>query len=177
MPDAKRGLTISISWDIKKESVLRRETVCPPKGRRERLPWSAQREDAKLKQKETAIMDTFEKIRALLAEQLDIDPAKITMDSDIMGDFEADSLDIVDMVMTLEDEFGIEVPDDAIENLRFIYGFVRNDERLAHGLGRIRLKWQKTTKSSYRRSPVRRRTSHSGIPTSASRQNWSSIPA
>ena len=65
-------------------------------------------------------MDTFEKIRALLAEQLDIDPAKITMDSDIMGDFEADSLDIVDMVMTLEDEFGIEVPDDAIENLRTV---------------------------------------------------------
>ena len=59
-------------------------------------------------------MDTFEKIRALLAEQLDVDPAKITMDSDIMSDFEADSLDIVDMVMTLEDEFGIEVPDDAI---------------------------------------------------------------
>ena len=65
-------------------------------------------------------MDTFEKIRALLAEQLDIDPAKITMESDIMSDFEADSLDIVDMVMTLEDEFGIEVPDDAIENLRTV---------------------------------------------------------
>ena len=63
-------------------------------------------------------MDTFEKIRALLAEQLDVDPAKITLESDIMSDFEADSLDIVDMVMTLEDEFGIEVPDDAIESLR-----------------------------------------------------------
>ena len=63
-------------------------------------------------------MDTFEKIRALLAEQLDVDPAKITMDSDIMSDFEADSLDIVDMVMTLEDEFGIEVPDDAIGTRR-----------------------------------------------------------
>ena len=62
-------------------------------------------------------MDTFEKIRALLAEQLDLDPAKITMESDIMNDFEADSLD---MVMTLEDEFGIEVPDDAIENLRTV---------------------------------------------------------
>ena len=37
-------------------------------------------------------MDTFEKIRALLAEQLDIDPEKITPDSDIMSDFEADSL-------------------------------------------------------------------------------------
>ena len=67
-------------------------------------------------------MDTFEKIRALLAEQLDIDPAKITMDSDIMGDFEADSLD---MVMTLEDEFGIEVPDDAIENLRTVGDVVK----------------------------------------------------
>ena len=65
-------------------------------------------------------MDTFEKIRALLAEQLDLAPAKIAMESDIMNDFEADSLDIVDMVMTLEDEFGIEVPDDAIENLRTV---------------------------------------------------------
>ena len=72
-------------------------------------------------------MDTFEKIRALLAEQLDIDPAKITMDSDIMGDFEADSLDIVDMVMTLEDEFGIEVPDDAIESLRTVGDVVNID--------------------------------------------------
>ena len=63
---------------------------------------------------------TFEKIRALLAEQLDVDPAKITLESDIMSDFEADSLDIVDMVMTLEDEFGIEVPDDAIESLRTV---------------------------------------------------------
>ena len=64
-------------------------------------------------------MDTFEKIRALLAEQLDVDPAKITLESDIMSDFEADSLDIVDMVMTLEDEFGIEVPDD-VESLRTV---------------------------------------------------------
>ena len=62
----------------------------------------------------------LKKLRALLAEQLDVDPAKITMDSDIMSDFEADSLDIVDMVMTLEDEFGIEVPDDAIESLRTV---------------------------------------------------------
>ena len=46
-------------------------------------------------------MDTFEKIRALLAEQLDVDPAKITLESDIMSDFEADSLDIVDMVIRL----------------------------------------------------------------------------
>ncbi len=70
-------------------------------------------------------MDTFETIRALLAEQLDIDPAKITMESNIMDDFEADSLDLVDMVMTLEDEFGIEVPDDAIETMRTVGDVVR----------------------------------------------------
>ena len=44
-----------------------------------------------------------------------------------MSDFEADSLDIVDMVMTLEDEFGIEVPDDAIENLRTVGDVVEFD--------------------------------------------------
>ena len=65
-------------------------------------------------------MDTFEKIRALLAEQLDVDPAKITLESDIMGDFEADSRDVVDGVLTLEGGVGIEVPDDAIESLRTV---------------------------------------------------------
>ena len=65
-------------------------------------------------------MDTFEKIRALLAEQLDVDPAKITLESDIMSDYEADSLAIVDMVMTLQDEIGIEVPAASIESLRTV---------------------------------------------------------
>lgn len=70
-------------------------------------------------------MDTFERIRELLAEQLDIDEDKITMDSDILEDFEADSLDVVDMVMTLEDEFGIEVPDEQIENFHTVGDVVR----------------------------------------------------
>jgi len=70
-------------------------------------------------------METFERIRALLAEQLGVDKAKITMDSDILHDFEADSLDIVDMVMTLEDEFGIEVPDEAIETMHTVGDVVR----------------------------------------------------
>ncbi|HIX06363.1 MAG TPA: acyl carrier protein [Candidatus Fournierella excrementavium] len=70
-------------------------------------------------------MDTFERIRELLAEQLDIDEDKITMDSDILEDFEADSLDVVDMVMTLEDEFGVEVPDEQIENFHTVGDVVR----------------------------------------------------
>ena len=70
-------------------------------------------------------MDTFERIRELLAEQLDIDEDKITMDSDILEDFEADILDVVDMVMTLEDEFGVEVPDEQIENFHTVGDVVR----------------------------------------------------
>lgn len=70
-------------------------------------------------------MDTFERIRELLAEQLDIDEDKITMDSDILEDFEADSLDVVDMVMSLEDEFGVEIPDEEIENLHTVGDVVR----------------------------------------------------
>lgn len=70
-------------------------------------------------------MDTFEQIRALLAEQLEVDPEKITMDSNILDDFEADSLDVVDMVMTLEDEFGVEVPDEAIEGFHTVGDVVR----------------------------------------------------
>ena len=58
--------------------------------------------------------EIFERIRSLLASQLDIEEDRITMDSSFVEDFEADSLDVVDMVMSLEDEFGIEVPDEAV---------------------------------------------------------------
>ncbi len=70
-------------------------------------------------------MDVFERIRTLLAEQLDIEEDKITMDSNIMNDFEADSLDVVDMVMSLEDEFGVEIPDEEVENLQTVGDVVR----------------------------------------------------
>ena len=70
-------------------------------------------------------MDTFERIRELLAEQLDIDAEKITLESDILEDFEADSLDVVDIVMSLEDEFGVEIPDEAIEGFRTVGDVVR----------------------------------------------------
>ena len=61
--------------------------------------------------------EIFERVRTMLAEQLEIDEDRITMDSNIMEDFDADSLDVVDMVMSLEDEFGIEVPDEEVEAL------------------------------------------------------------
>ena len=67
----------------------------------------------------------FERIREIICEQLDLEEDSITMDSNIMEDFEADSLDLVDLVMSLEDEFNMEVPDDQIENFRTVGDVVR----------------------------------------------------
>ncbi len=67
----------------------------------------------------------FERIREIICEQLDLEEDSVTMDSNIMEDFEADSLDLVDLVMSLEDEFNMEVPDDQIENFRTVGDVVR----------------------------------------------------
>ena len=67
----------------------------------------------------------FERIREIICDQLDLEEDKVTMDSDIMEDFEADSLDVVDLVMSIEDEFGLEVPDDQIESFRTVGDVVR----------------------------------------------------
>ncbi len=62
----------------------------------------------------------FETVRAILCDQLGIEEDKVTMDSDIQEDLEADSLDIVDLVMSFEDEFGIEIPDEAAEDIKTV---------------------------------------------------------
>ena len=51
-------------------------------------------------------------MQKLIAQQFSIDPAKVTMESDLVKDLGADSLDIADMIMTLEDEFNVTVPDE-----------------------------------------------------------------
>jgi len=56
----------------------------------------------------------FEKIRDALASQFEVDPGTITADTDIIADLGADSLDLVELIMSLEDEFAISVTDEAI---------------------------------------------------------------
>lgn len=68
----------------------------------------------------------FERIREILCEQLDLNEDDVTMDSDIQEDFEADSLDLVDLIMSLEDEFNLqEIPDDQLEKFRTVGDVVR----------------------------------------------------
>ena len=67
----------------------------------------------------------FEKLREIISEQLEISEELITMESNIRDDFDADSLDFVDIVMSVEDEFGVEVPEEAVENLKTVGDVVR----------------------------------------------------
>lgn len=62
----------------------------------------------------------FDKIKVILAEQLDIDENSITPESLIVEDLGADSLDAIDIVMSVEDEFGIEVPDEIVEKIETV---------------------------------------------------------
>ncbi len=59
----------------------------------------------------------FDKIKEILVDQLNIDEADITMDASFIDDLGADSLDIVELIMTMEEEFGIEIPEDEVETL------------------------------------------------------------
>lgn len=75
----------------------------------------------------------LEKVKLIMAEHLNIDPQTITLDTTFQ-ELEADSLDVVEMVMTLEDEFNTEIPDEQIENIKdkdvrqivdYIYGALK----------------------------------------------------
>ena len=70
-------------------------------------------------------LSVFEKLQKIISEQLEIDEDDITPDSDIVDDLGADSLDIVDLVMSIEDEFQVEVPDEAVEEIRTVDDAVR----------------------------------------------------
>ena len=55
-----------------------------------------------------------------IRDRLGINPDEITMQTNIMDDLSIDSLDLVDLLMTLEEEYGVEIPDDKIEDIKTI---------------------------------------------------------
>ena len=66
----------------------------------------------------------LEKVKAIIAEQFDVEEDKITADTDLQEDLGADSLDVVDLLMSIEDEFEVEVPDEEIENIKTVGSLV-----------------------------------------------------
>ena len=71
----------------------------------------------------------FEQLRNIICTQLELQPSQVTMESSMADELGADSLDLVDTVMSLEDEFDIEVPDSAIEEIKTVGDIVAYIEK------------------------------------------------
>lgn len=62
-------------------------------------------------------MDIQEKVKELIVSQLGVDADKVTLEASFVDDLGADSLDVVELVMALEEEFGVEIPDESAEKI------------------------------------------------------------
>ena len=72
----------------------------------------------------------FEKVQAALAQQFEMDPESITMDTNLIDDIGADSLDVVELIMSLEDSFGIAISDEDAAQLYTVRRIVEYLEKL-----------------------------------------------
>ena len=66
----------------------------------------------------------FEQVRQLLAHQFEVDENTITMDTNIADDLGADSLDVVELLISLEDDYGISIPEEDIVNVKTVQDIV-----------------------------------------------------
>ena len=64
--------------------------------------------------------EIFDKVKAVIVDQLNVDEDDVTEDASFIDDLGADSLDIVELVMALEEEFGISIPDEEAENIKTV---------------------------------------------------------
>ncbi len=67
----------------------------------------------------------FDKIKEIIIEQLGVDESDITLDTSLVKDLEADSLDAVEIIMAIEEEYGIEIPDEEAEGFASIADIVK----------------------------------------------------
>lgn len=67
----------------------------------------------------------FDKIRDIIVDQLDVEEDKVTLEASITDDLGADSLDVVDLVMSIEESFDIEIPDEEVENIKTVGDIVK----------------------------------------------------
>jgi acyl carrier protein len=64
--------------------------------------------------------DTFEKVKKIIVEQLDVEESEVTLEASITDDLGADSLDQVELVMAFETEFNIDIPDEEAEKIKTV---------------------------------------------------------
>ena len=76
-------------------------------------------------------MALFDDVKEVVVEQLDCDPAEVKEDSRFVEDLGADSLDVVELVMALEEKFDIEIPDEAAEKIKTVADAIKYIENIA----------------------------------------------
>ena len=69
-------------------------------------------------------MSTFEKVRDIVVDQLGVEADEVAIESTFIDDLGADTLDIVELIMAFEEEFGIEIPDEAAEKIKTVQDVV-----------------------------------------------------
>jgi acyl carrier protein len=69
---------------------------------------------------ETGLASVYERMQVIVAEQLGVEQEQVTREAEFIQDLNADSLDMVELVMSLEEEFGIEISDEEVENIRTV---------------------------------------------------------
>jgi acyl carrier protein len=69
--------------------------------------------------------ETFDKVKEIIVDQLGVDEDKVTMEASFRDDLEADSLDLVELIMAFEEEFGGEISDDEAQKITTVGGAVR----------------------------------------------------
>lgn len=72
----------------------------------------------------------FDKVKEIIVKQMEIDPNSITMDTSFVDDLDADSIEILEMVVAFEDEFNVEIPENVIENIKTVGDIVNYFESL-----------------------------------------------
>lgn len=71
----------------------------------------------------------LEKVKQIIVNELNVDPGKVTLEASLKDDLGADSIDAVEVIMSLEDEFDISIDDDAAQNIKTVQDLVNYIEK------------------------------------------------
>ena len=82
--------------------------------------WGAATPACRVEREEIGVATVYERVQGIIAERLGVDEDKVTMDAEFIGDLNADSLDLVEVIMAMEQEFNLEIKDEDAENIRTV---------------------------------------------------------
>ena len=82
--------------------------------------WSSPRRDSLSTEEVWLVSDVFERVKSIVVEQLGVEESKVTLTANFRKDLEADSLDLVELVMAFEDQFGQEISDEVAQAIETV---------------------------------------------------------